>query len=144
MSTISKLLRNLERVSLSDVLEDSFEETKTDMIRLQKEQLLKGERADGKKIGRYKNPAYAKKKHAQNPLPGLGYMDWKLKGDLHKEVFADVRENSVVLDSADLKTGRLIKQHGDPFGLNTDNSGVYAKEHLAPEATGRIKKIILS
>lgn len=143
MSTISRLIANLDKVKINDVLEDSFEATKGDMIRLQKEQLLKGERADGKKIGKYKNPAYARKKHAQNPLAGLGFMDWKLTGDLHKDVFADVRGNSVVIDSADEKTTRLIKNHGDPFGLNKDNSGEYAKNHLAPEATTRIRNQIL-
>jgi hypothetical protein len=143
MGTISRLIANTQKVSMQGVLEDSFDATKKEMIRLQKDQLLHGERADGKKIGKYRSPSYAKKKHAQNPLAGYGNMDWKLTGELHKEIFADVRENSVVLDSADPKTGKLIEAHGDPFGLTEKNSGAYAKDILAPEAVRRIRNQIL-
>lgn len=141
--TIDKLIRNTQSLNMREVVEASMESTKGDLLRRQKGQLLRGERADGTKIGKYKNEAYAKKKHALNPLAGEGNMDWALTGALYEEIFADVREGSVVLDSADPKADKLIEEHGDPFGLNKDNRGSYAKEELQPEAVMRIRGQIL-
>jgi hypothetical protein len=142
--TIDRLIRNTEALDLRDVVEGSMEATKGDLVRRQKGQLLRGERADGKKIGKYKSEAYARRKHALNPLAGEGYMDWALTGELYEEIFADVREQSVVLDTADPKAEKLIEDHGDPFGLNQDNRGSYAKEELQPEAVLRIRGQILN
>lgn len=143
MATIDKLIRNTRALDMGEVVENAMDATKREMIGFQKAQLLRGERADGSKIGVYKSDAYARKKHAQNPLAGYGYMDWRLTGELHADLFADVREGSVVLDSADWKVGHLIDAHGDPFGLNKDNRGTYAKDHLQPEAVTQIRKQIL-
>jgi hypothetical protein len=143
MATIDKLLRNTQALDMREVVETSLESTKGDLLRRQKGQLLRGERADGKKIGHYKSDKYAEYKHRLNPLAGEGNMDWALTGKLYDELFADVREGSVVLDTADPKAEKLIEDHGDPFGLNPDNRGSYAKEELQPEAVMRIMGQIL-
>jgi hypothetical protein len=143
MATIDKLIKNTRALDMREVVETSMEATKGDMLRRQKGQLLRGERADGKKIGQYKSDKYAEYKHRLNPLAGEGNMDWALTGQLYDEIFADVRDGSVVLDTADPKAEKLIEDHGDPFGLNRDNRGSYAKEELQPEAVMQIRKQIL-
>jgi hypothetical protein len=143
MATISKLIRNTAALDMREVVETSLESTKGDLLRRQKGQMLRGERADGSKIGQYKSDAYAKRKFRMNPLAGEGNMDWALTGKLYDELFVDVRENSLVVDTADPKAEHLIEEHGDPFGLNKRNSGAYAKEELQPEAVMRIRKQIL-
>lgn len=143
MATIDKLIRNAQSLDLREVVEDAMDATKKELVRSQRDQLLHGLRADGGRIGQYKDKYYAKKKYALNPLAGEGNMDWKLTGELHADIFADVRDNTVVLDSADPKTGALIERLGDPFGLTRDRREVYAQDHLAPEAIGRIQQQIL-
>lgn len=140
--TIGQLISNTQKINLREVVGDALDATKKNLVKFQKQQLLHGERADGKKIGKYKSKAYAAKKNAQNPLPGLGFMDWKLTGDLHSEVFADVREDKVVFDSADSKTGFLIKRLGDPFGLNPESVSEYVPQSLAPVSNTMIKEKI--
>lgn len=74
-----------------------------------------------------------------NPLPGLGYMDWKLTGELQNEIFIDVRPASFVIDSADSKTSGLISRFGDPFGLTLESRITVIKEKLKPVFVGNIK-----
>lgn len=143
MPTIDHLIRNLESVKMPDVIHDAVVETTDDMKRLQRFQMLTGEAADDTKIGKYRNPVYAKQKFAQNPLAGLGNVDLRLKGDFYREILVDARVNSVVIDSADEKTQALINKYGEEiFGLNTEFSSEYATQHMGPVASDTIRKQI--
>jgi len=82
---------------------------------------------DGTKIGKYKSEKYAAKKLAQNPLAGSGNVDLKLTGEYHEELFVDVREQTLVIDSAASadKIENIIGKYGDPLGLNETSLNEY-------------------
>ncbi len=134
------MIRKMESVKMADVVEDSLFAIQGQLVKLQRLQLLMGQRADGKKIGKYKDPHYAVKKYQMNPLAGFGFMDWRVTGALHGGVFAEIRENSVVFYSTDSKTNALTERLGDVFGLNKANTKEAAINYLRPEALRRIKE----
>ncbi len=140
MSGINEMIRKMESVKIADVVEESLFAIQDKLVKLQRLQLLMGQRADGKKIGKYKDPHYAVRKFQLNPLAGFGFMDWRVTGALHGGVFAEVRESSVVFYSTDSKTNALTERLGDPFGLNKANTGEATKNYLQPEALRRIKE----
>src|SRR5688500_19140291 len=121
MTDINEMIAKMRSVKISDAVEDSFHSIQKHLVRLERLQLLMGLRADGKKIGKYKDPHYAVRKYQMNPLAGFGYMDWRVTGALHNDVFAEIREGGFVLDSLDPKTGPLIERLGDPFGITREN-----------------------
>lgn len=120
--TAAGLNEVLQKTDVAFEAAEALHDSRQTVIQLQQEQLKHGKRANGEMIGKYRSKAYAALKHAMNPLPGLGNMDWKLTGALHKDLFIDVREDIYIIDSADSKTGSLIERFGDPFGLNDDST----------------------
>lgn len=105
---ISQLVKKLKamEMGLVSILAAAMEKHKEELIFLNQQQLYeRGTDGEGKKLKRYKNKSYAKKKHRLNPLPGLGVPDLFLKGNL--------------LDSMTLKT------QGESFNINS--SLYYAK-----------------
>lgn len=140
MATISTLRERLSSINVSEEAETAIDESSDVIVREQKDQLLHGERADGDKIGRYRSNKYARVKNEMNPLPGLGYMDWRVTGTLHNEIFIDVRPQTFILDSADEKTSSLIDRFGDPFGLTLESRIIVIKEKLRPVLVTNIKK----
>lgn len=142
MTTVTDLQARLKKVDVSFEAESAIEATKKDIIDRQQGQLVRGIRADGKPIGKYKSPAYAKKKHEMNPIPGFGNMDWILTGSLKSEIFVDVRPDIFVIDSADPKTARLIDNFGDPFGLTKKNQKEYVEGVLRTNFMSRMRKAI--
>ena len=130
--TINSVLKRLE-VDINTVVEDAIIENSETLADLQRAQMLKGENSKGEKIGKYRNPAYARKKASMNPLAG-GSVDLKLTGDFHRGIFvADVRKDVFVMSSADEKTVELSKKYDDPFGMNADSknelvNGEFAKD----------------
>ena len=139
MGSINDLLKRLQAVNIPREAEEALIDSSQELVNAQKDQLLRGIRKDGKLIGKYKNKAYAAKKAALNPLAGLGNVDLKLTGQLYKDVFVDVRSDVFVLDSADIKTGGLIKKYGDPFGLTPQSRETVIKEKLRKVYTDRVK-----
>lgn len=133
MTTLIDLKNRLQKVDIPYEAETAVEATRSDMIARQKDQLLHGIRADGDKIGRYKNATYARKKNQLNPLAGYGFMDFKLTGQLYSEIFVDVREKTYVIFSADPKTLKLVERIGDPFDLTKDNKTEWVEESLRPQ-----------
>lgn len=130
MTTISDLLETLERLDVPFEAAESIHDSRETIVEKQRDQLLHGIRANGKMIGKYRSKVYAAKKFAQNPLAGFGNMDWKLEGDVHRDLFVDVREDIYIIDSADSKTGDLIERFGDPFGLTEESQVELIDERL--------------
>lgn len=129
-TTFDDIIDRIDAVNVDLQVELSIEDSAQEIVRLQQDQLLHGQAANGKRIGKYKDPRYAAKKFALNPLAGYGNMDWILKGDLKNQVFTVVQGSEIVIDSADPKTGFLIKNIGDPFGLTSKNEDVLIENKL--------------
>lgn len=139
--TAADLKQDLLKVDVPFEAREALHDIRQTVIQLQQEQLKHGLRADGKMIGKYRSKVYAAKKHAMNPLPGLGNMDWKLTGALHKDLFIDVREDIYIMDSADSKTGSLIERFGDPFGLSEESIETLISSELDDVFMGRMQKV---
>lgn len=139
MTTVTDLQQRLKKLDIHFEAEEAMNNTADDILSKQKDQLLHGVRADGSMIGKYKSQVYAAKKHAMNPLPGFGNMDWKLTGDLHKALFVDVRRDIFVIDSADSKTGSLIQRFGDPMGLTKQSQSDYMEQRLQPQFMQQVR-----
>ena len=139
MASINDILTRLDTLSVSQEAQEALIDSSDNIRDAQRDQLLHGIKKDGTGIGKYRNKKYAQKKFDQNPLAGLGNVDWKLTGALHKDIFIDVRSDVFVIDSADSKTGDLIKKYGDPFGLTPKSRETVIKEKLQENLVKRIK-----
>lgn len=139
MATIETLMSNLSSVDFNQVMEEAVTDTSPALKAAQQNQMLHGRNAAGDIIGKYRNPAYARKKYLLNPLAGNGNVDLRLKNEFQQDIFVDARENSAVIDSGNEKTEALIKKYGENiFGLNKDYAGEYAVNDMGPVATKNI------
>lgn len=144
MRSITSLINNLTAVNMQDIVAQSIDATRFDFVKFQKYQMMMGYRANGDRIGKYRNKSYAAMKFAQNPLAGYGWIDLRLEGYFQDDIFIDVRSNSVVISSMDEKTNDLIDRYGPSiFGLNQPSAEEYAVLYLQPEGVTQIKNQIL-
>jgi len=127
MARLGQLMNRFKTLDIDKLAREAVEETRKDLLDIQRDQLLHGEKKDGTKIGKYKSEKYAAKKLAQNPLAGSGNVDLKLTGEYHEELFVDVREQTLVIDSAASadKIENIIGKYGDPLGLNETSLNEY-------------------
>lgn len=140
MAKISDIKERVTKLDVSEVIENAIIDTQKDLVKYQKEQMLHGVRKSGKKIGKYKSPAYAKKKFQMNSKAGLGNKDLKLTGDFHSRVLVDVRGKEVIVSSDDPKTEKIVEREGDDiFGLSKEFAKQYSNNELAEAAIVRFK-----
>lgn len=132
----------MQSVNMAEVVQAAVAGTIKDYEQQQKLQMLTGEDSKGNKIGKYRSRKYAAAKHAQNPLAGLGNMDFRLTGDFFKNTFTRLKAASIFISSTDKKTERLLKINKDVFGLNPANAGEYSAQKLKPEGNRIIKRIL--
>jgi len=127
MARLGQLVKKYQSLNIDQLAVEAIEETREQLLDIQRDQLLHGEKKDGTKIGKYKSEKYAAKKLAQNPLAGSGNVDLKLTGEYHEELFVDVREQTLVIDSAASadKIENIIGKYGDPLGLNETSLNEY-------------------
>lgn len=150
---IDAMISRMQKAKVKDIVRESVHETRMDLVKIQRLQMLHGENSLGHKIGIYASAkgkkkkatygTYAMKKHIMNALPGLGFVDLRFTGDFYREIFIDDRDNYVVIGSADSKTGDLVKKYGEEiFGLNDTWSIEYSVHYLGPMITEQFKKIL--
>lgn len=143
MATTLDIVKRFEGLNVDTVSQEAMEQVTTPLKEKQKDQLLSGLNRMGEQIGKYRSPAYAKKKYAMNPLPGEGIPDLKLTGAFHREVYAEVRGDKVIVDSTNDKTQALVNKYGEKiFGLNTEKKIEFIKEDLKPAFIREIKKTL--
>lgn len=120
MARLGQLLKKYQSLNIDQLAIEAVEETRDQLLDIQRDQLLHGERKDGSKIGKYKSESYAAKKLSQNPLAGSGNVDLKFTGEYYQELFVDIRNETLVIDSAASvdKINSIIDKYGDPLGLN--------------------------
>lgn len=123
MRTVASMLRSAEKINIPFQCALSLIDSSEEYVRLQNEQMARGERADGRPIFNIKtgseeySPAYAKKKGKSKPI------DLHDTGSFYKETFILVEDPSkAIVDSADSKSGTLQDRYGtEIFGLNKDS-----------------------
>jgi hypothetical protein len=133
MTTILSMIKRVQSFDVTKAAAEAMEEAAPLLTDRQKDQLLEGKNAKGQKIGRYRNPAYARMKAAMNPVPGLGVPDLKLTGDFWKGIYVDIRGDRVIIDSVDEKTQDLVDKYSEAiFGLNKNTKAEFVREDLRP------------
>lgn len=134
------MLRKFEALDPVEVIGDAIQATAAEAKNLNREQLfLRGEKADGTRLKDYKSDKYARRKYAMNPAPGFGVPDAYLTGELQRELFIDVRSDTVVFDSTSPHAAFMIERDGPAvFGLTDDSKEKY-RETFMPVALRDIK-----
>lgn len=125
MATTSIVKRKIQvwRNSLAAIGEDSVEATKGTVIQLNQEQMLKGQKGNGGRLGTYKSASYAIKKFSMNNLAGFGNKDYKLTGAFYRGFFAATDAGKLILGSNDPKSS-FLDQDG-LFGLTPESKVKY-------------------
>lgn len=141
MSTALQLRERIRAMDIDVISQNSLEETKDDIVKKQKEQLLQGLNAKGEKIGRYRSNKYARAKNQMNPLAGLGVPDLKLTGAFHSGINIQVNTETFKTESTDSKGPELEAKYGkEILGLNEESKDEYVKESLRPEFIKRVRQ----
>ena len=121
------MLQAALKLNTPEVIEKVMMDSAEDYKNLQRNQMLHGLNSKGQKIGKYRNPIYARMKAQLNPLAGEGNVDLKLTGDFQSDMFLDVRGDTFIVDSADEKSQQLQTRYGEEiFGLDTDYKQQFA------------------
>ena len=125
MRTVGDLIDAVEGIDMNYLIAESLYQSGDDFVRLQREQMLRGEREDGQPIFNVKtgsdqySKSYAKRKGKSAPI------DLYDTGAFQSDIFLQINDPAVfIVDSGDSKSGKLQENYGrEIFGLN-DNSQV--------------------
>lgn len=129
MQNVYDFLETFKKIDLKDEVQFALLDTRDTYSELQREQIVSGKRSDGENIFNLEtgsdeySPQYAKRKGFKKPI------NLRDTGDFTDSIFMDVRDEELIIDSADEKSGMLQKRYGDQiFGLD-DKPG----EHFAEQ-----------
>jgi len=114
IATQSWMKDRVNRIVLSD--QKALKEEKVN-------EFTRGERPDGRKIGKYSsaNAEYAIFKNQINPLAGIGNVDLLLTRSFTGKMFVEVTGKGYEFDSTDSKTANLLIKYGNEImGLNQE------------------------
>lgn len=140
MATVNQMIKRISAINVGVEAYKSVRETKEVIGDVQKEQMQKGFRQDGKKIGRYASKKYASAKFGQNSRAGLGFVDLKLTGAFYSGFITTVTPEAFKTFSLDDKNGKLTVKY-NPFGLNEESKKDYSVK-LRPVFITSIKRIL--
>jgi len=144
MGTFVDLQRSFEALDTEAIAEKAVEETKEDLLALNKKQLLAGYDKNGELIGDkkpYANAHYAFFKANMNPLPGLGNPDLRLTGSFQDEFDIEISGERILQGSSDEKAGELEQKYGEEiYGLGGKFKVEYVDENLRPAFQREITK----
>lgn len=140
MATLASLKRKFQQLDVRTLVMYSVDETAKQFIMMQQLQMITGYNSLGKRIGKYRNKVYAQKKYTQNPFAGYGNVDLRLTEAFQRDIFIDVRDMGVVIDSGDEKTEKLIEKYGrEIFGLNKKSATEYSQLYLKKEFIRQVR-----
>lgn len=142
MATPLQLLRKIEKINVTEAAVDTLDAKAREIASQQRDQLFQGRTSKGTQIKpKYRPRTIQIKKKKGQPTDRVTLKD---TGDFHKAVFLDVRQDTLVLDSADSKAQKLIDKY-DPgiFGLDK-TSRVELKPTLQVEMVRQVKTQIIN
>lgn len=140
MTTIKQMLERVESIQLREAVPVIIEDTKDEILRLNKLQLYnRGEDRNAQPLRLYGSLSYALEKNKMNPRPGFGRPDLFVTGQFYRGFNVKVSKNAFNVSSTDSKTPELVKKYSeDIFGLTPQSKTEYAKKVVY----GRIKSHI--
>lgn len=143
MATINAMLRRVQGFDVNTVIDQAASETinKTEFFEDQlRKQLTAGLDKKGARLRPYRNRAYARKKFAMNPLPGLGNPDLKKSGAYHRGLNAESSGNIITIRASN-KAFLIKKYPGAIAGLGGPYKTAFI-QHLRPNIIKHIRNRI--
>jgi hypothetical protein len=140
--TIQGLLDKVNRLNTDSIIEQAFDDTASDFVANQKEQLESGFDRNGNRLRKYASNTYARKKQAMNSKPGLGNPDLKLTGAFHRGIVMTANGNVVLTGSSDPKGPKLEEKYPTALGLGGPFKEAYLEDNLAPAIQRGITEVI--
>jgi hypothetical protein len=131
-SDLVNLRKRLENAAelIPTVIGDAVVDYREEIADLNREQLEKGETPNATPIRpAYRNPQYARMKHARNPKPPLNTPDLINTEEYVRSIRVDVYADGFELRATDKKAGQIAAKYGAVIGLSN-----YSKNRLAREA----------
>lgn len=132
MSTIRGLYKKIAGIDTNHLVALALEDSAHGMKEKQQDQMYEGIDADGEN----REPAYSPLTVAikQNKGQRTDVVTLHDEGDFYAGIYIDVRTDLIIQDSADSKTGKLVKKYGEKiFGLFGLFRKLYLDEDLRPE-----------
>lgn len=145
MRTVDQLINAIQSIDKGFLYSNAILESGTDYVKIQQQQMMKGEREDGKPIFNVisgkdtYSPSYAKKKGKFKPI------DLYDTGAFQSGIFLHIDDaTDFVVDSADSKSGMLQNNYGTQiFGLNDENKVQFkpvAQKNLVTDLINELAK----
>ena len=136
--TIKEKFTKWINLDIRKVAIQTLEDNEQEYLRIQKQQMYKGEDAIDGIMNQYKWDSYADKKSSMNSKPPYGVRDNYLTGDFYSGFYLKADGNSFTVGSMDSKEEIIEKQSGGSiFGLNTEST----KEFKPTFQKGFISKV---
>ena len=119
--------------NLKQIAAIAIQDTETEFIKLNVEQLESGFDSKKKRLRKYRSPQYAQLKNQQNALPGLGNPDLILTGAFTGSFNLNVAAENYTIFATDYKANDLTKKYGDDiFGLGETQNEYYSQNVVFP------------
>jgi hypothetical protein len=146
MGKLLNMISKFKRLDVVKVSEESLDQIKDDISEAQRQQLIYGISSSGGTLRKYKSKAYAKKKNAMNPIPGIGNPDLKLTGAFHRSITTQVTSGKVIIKASDDKALELEASYGKDviFGLYREEKALLIEEKLRKAFVQTIRKNLRS
>ena len=130
-SVIVKQFRNAEKINLSEFIKQIVSDNEQDITDIQRDQMRRGEAADGKIKPDYP-PGYLNLKQSLPSYFGDGSPDLFLTGDFQKAMYIRFSGVKWEFDSKDSKTVKLLDKYGENIFELNPNSLQVAQEFVTP------------
>ena len=142
--TIAELNRRMQAVDIYKLGQASVMEHEDELIKLNQDQLLQGEKADETQVGTYKWNSYANQKYIQNPRAGFGNVDLRKTGAFFNWFYVTLKgRNQFTLSSSDDKTSGLVSKYdANIFGITPPNSRIAGEQYVQPTLIQKIKDLL--
>jgi hypothetical protein len=138
MATIRGLYNRIKKVDTNHIAVTSIEDSANGFIDKQRDQMYEGINSDGKQ----RKPVYAPTTVAIKKRKGqrTDVVTLQDTGDFYGGQFIEVRDDVIVIHSADNKTAKLVEQYGETiFGLSPVFKKFYLDEDLRPVFKSKIE-----
>lgn len=141
---IQQLSDNLNTIvnTWSSLESDFLKGFDADLIDINREQMMEGEDADGKEIGKLQSPEYIQLKKAMGSRAAFaGLADLKFTGAFQDAMYVEHRGDNISIDSRDSKKNKLTKKYGyQIFGVQQQRLDELIKDQIEPEFIDLLSK----
>jgi len=114
MELFGNIKSNIANLDLWQLLVPVLQKRNKEIVAVVQDQMSKGIRGDGAKIGDYRSDAYVALKEREVPTYKLnGEVDLRFSGDFYQDMYAEVNQNEVRVGSKDSKEEKLQGQYSE-------------------------------